>query len=194
MAQVRLAIADDHALVLASLQELVIDCAEIDVVGTASDGNQAIALAKKERPDVFLIDIVMPKLDGLQAISHIHNVSPSTNVLLISMHDEPEYLQEALARGAIGLISKAASPGELVKAIKDAARGQVMDVSAPLTDRQREVLALIGAGKTNPEIALLLSISRKTVENYQQQLMEKLDIHTKIGLVAHARHLSIPDN
>jgi DNA-binding NarL/FixJ family response regulator len=110
------------------------------------------------------------------------------------MHDEPEYLQEALARGAIGLVSKAASPGELIDAIKNAARGETMDASAVLTDRQREVLLLIGAGKTKQEIALLLSISEKTVDNYQQQLMEKLDIHTKIGLVAHARQLQLADN
>lgn len=194
MARVRLAIADDHPIVLASLRELVVDCAEIDVVGTACDGDKAVSLARQEKPDVFLIDIVMPKLDGLQAISRIHDVSPSTNVLLISMHDEPEYLQEALARGAIGLVSKAASPGELIDAIKNAARGETMDASAVLTDRQREVLLLIGAGKTKQEIALLLSISEKTVDNYQQQLMEKLDIHTKIGLVAHARQLQLADN
>ncbi len=194
MTRVRLAIADDHALVLASLQELVIDCSEIEVVGTACDGNEAIALARKERPDVFLLDIVMPRLGGLQAISHIHKISPGTHVLLISMHDEPEYLQEALARGAVGLVSKAASPAELVNAVTNAARGKSMDVSAPLTERQREVLSLIGEGKTNLEIASLLAISQKTVENYQQQLMEKLQIRNKIGLVAHARHLAIPDN
>jgi DNA-binding NarL/FixJ family response regulator len=192
--KVRLAIADDHALVLASLEELFIDSSQIEVVGTACSGEEAVALANRKKPDVFLLDIVMPGLDGLRAISQIHKRSPSTSVLLISMHDEPEYLQEALSRGAIGLISKAASPSELVCAIQAAARGEVMKISTWLTEREREVLSLIGKGRTNVEIASLLAVSQKTVENYRQRLMEKLDIHTKAGLVAHARQLQLPDN
>lgn len=191
MKRVRLAIADDHALVLASLQKLLAEFPQIDVIGTATDGSSAIALAKRHKPDVFLLDIVMPGIDGLQAISHIKMVSPATHVLLISMHDEPEYLQEALSRGAMGLVSKASFPEDLLSSIMAAASGEVMEVSAPLTKRQREVLVLIGRGKTSEEIASLLSISQKTVEHHRQQLMEKLQIHTETGLIAHARQLSL---
>ncbi len=191
MRRVRLAIADDHALVLASLLQLLSGCQGIDVVGTATDGSGAIEVATRLKPDVFLLDIAMPDIDGLQAIPLIRAASPSTNVLLISMHDEQEYLQEALARGASGLVSKAASPDELIAAIVSAATGEVMKVQAPLTKREREVLSLIGEGKASREIASLLSISEKTVEHHRQRLMEKLGIHTEIGLIAHASRLTI---
>ena len=191
MTQVRLAIADDHALVLASLGRLLAEFPQIDVIGTATDGNSAIALANRLKPDVFLLDISMPGIDGLQAISHIRRASPATHVLLISMHDEPEYLQEALSRGALGLVSKASSPEALLSAIVAAANGKVMEASAPLTKREREVLALIGRGKTSKEIASLLSISQKTVEHHRHKLMEKLQIHTETGLITHARQLDI---
>ncbi|HHR85118.1 response regulator transcription factor [Candidatus Bipolaricaulota bacterium] len=191
MSRVRLAIADDHALVRASLERLFLGYPQVDVVGTVCSGSRAIALAEKLKPDVFLLDIVMPGLDGLQAIPRIQEASPSTRVLIISMHDEPEYLQEAISRGASGLISKAASPEDLFRAIEAAARGEVMHVSTLLTKREREVLTLIGQGKTGEEIALHLSISQKTVEHYRQQLMGKLQIHTEAGLVAHARQLAI---
>ena len=191
MSRVRLAIADDHALVRASLERLFLGYPHVDVVGTVCSGSRAIALAEKLKPDVFLLDIVMPGLNGLQAIPRIQEASPSTRVLIISMHDEPEYLQEAISRGASGLISKAASPEDLFRAIEAAARGEVMHVSTLLTKREREVLTLIGQGETGEEIALHLSISQKTVEHYRQQLMGKLQIHTEAGLVAHARQLAI---
>ena len=190
MTRIRLAIADDHALVRASLERLLLGYPQIDVIGTATDGNSAISLAERLKPDVFLLDIVMPGLDGLQAISYIRRASPSTHVLLISMHEEPEYLQEAISRGAKGLVSKASSPEDLLDAILAVAHGEAMKVSDPLTKREREVLILVGRGKTSEEIASLLSISQKTVEHYRQQLMEKLQIHTEIGLIAHARQLS----
>ncbi|HDL85305.1 MAG TPA: response regulator transcription factor [Candidatus Acetothermia bacterium] len=191
MRRVRLAIADDHAIVRASLENLFHGYPQIDVIGTAADGKSAIALAETLKPDVFLLDIVMPGLDGLQAIARIRKVSPPTHVLLISMHDEPEYLQEAISRGASGLVSKAALPEDLIAAIMYAANGNVMRVSTPLTKRERKVLALIGEGKTSEEVASLLSISQKTVEHHRQQLMEKLQIHTQVGLVAHARQLGM---
>ena len=191
MRRVRLVIADDHAIVRASLENLFHSYSQIDVVGTAEDANSAVHLTEKFKPDVLLLDIVMPGLNGLQAIPRIRKVSPSTHVLLISMHDEPEYLQEGISRGASGLVSKAASPEDLIAAIVSAANGEVMRALTPLTKREREVLALIGEGKQNKEIASLLSISQKTVDHHRQQLMEKLGIHTEIGLVAHARQLGV---
>ena len=190
MTRVRVAIADDHALVRASLAKLLLGYPEVEVVGTASDSTGAIALAQAQKPDVFLLDIVMPGLNGLQAIARIREVSSSIHILIISMHDEPEYLQEAISRGAAGLVSKASSPDDLVRAILAAARGEVMQVANALTKREREVLSLIGEGRTNEQIALRLSISQKTVLHHQQQLMNKLNIHTKTGLIMHARQLS----
>lgn len=190
MTRVRVAIADDHALVRASLAKLLLGYSEIEVVGTASDSDTAIAIAQEQKPDVLLLDIVMPGINGLQAIARIRKVSSHTHILIISMHDEPEYLQEAVARGAQGLVSKASSPEDLVEAILAAARGEVMQVANALTKREREVLSLIGAGKTNEQIALLLSISPKTVLHHRQQLMGKLNIHTETGLIMHARQLS----
>ena len=187
MTRLRVAIVDDHALVRASLAKLLCSYSEFEVVGTAADGHGAIALAEKLKPDVLLLDIAMPGLDGLNAIPLIRAACPATHVLLISMHDEPEYLQEAVDRGAQGLVSKASSPEDLTCAIMSAARGEVMKPSIPLSKREREVLSLIGAGKTTEQIATILSISQKTVEHHRQQLMDKLDIHTEAGLIVHAR-------
>ncbi len=190
MTRVRVAIADDHAIVRASLANLLLSYSQIEVVGTANDGKSAIFLAKETNPDVLLLDIVMPNLNGLQAISRIQDASPTTHVLLISMHDEPEYQQEAVARGAQGLVSKASSPEDLLRAILAAARGEVMKTPISLSKREREVLSLIGSGKTSEQIATVLSISQKTVEHHRQQLMDKLNIHTEAGLVVHARRIS----
>ena len=187
MTRVRVAIVDDHALVRASLAKLLAGYPQIEVIATANDGTEAIALAEKLTPDVLLLDIAMPGLDGLHAIPRIREASPATHVLLISMHDEPEYLQEAVARGAQGLVSKSSSPEDLTRAILAAARGQVMKLSSHLSKREREVLSLIGEGKANEQIAAVLSISQKTVDHHRQQLMEKLDIHTEAGLIVHAR-------
>jgi len=189
--RVRVAIVDDHALVLASLAKLLSGYSEIEVVGTVSDGKSAIALSKKVRPDVILLDIAMPGLDGFHAIPRIRAACSAAHVLLISMHDEPEYLQEAVNCGAQGLVSKASSPEDLIEAIMAAARGEIMKTSPPLSKREREVISLIGTGKTNEQIATILSISQKTVEHHRQQLMNKLDIHTEAGLIVHARRTAI---
>ena len=191
MTRVRVAIVDDHTLVRASLAKLLSNYSEIEVVGMASDGKSAIALAEKVRPNVILLDIAMPGLDGFHAMPRIRVACPTAHVLLISMHDEPEYLQEAVNRGAQGLVSKASSPEDLVEAIMAAARGEIMKTSPPLSKRESEVLSLIGAGKTNEQIATILSISQKTVEHHHQQLMDKLNIHTKAGLIVHARRTTV---
>jgi len=191
MTRVRVAIVDDHALVRASLAKLLSNYSEIEVVGTASDGEGGIRIAEELKPDVILLDIAMPGLDGFHAIPRIRAACSAAHVLLISMHDEPEYVQEAIDRGALGLVSKSSSPEDLTCAIMAAARGEVMKPSFRLSKRERQVLSLIGAGKTNEQIAAILSISQKTVEHHRQRLMRKLDIHTEAGLMVHARRAAI---
>jgi DNA-binding NarL/FixJ family response regulator len=187
MSVVRIAIVDDHAIVRASLAKLLQSDPTIELIGTAGDGKGAIELVRRLKPDLLLLDISMPDLNGLRAIPLLQGASPTTRILLISMHDEPEYLQEAVAKGAQGLISKASSPEDLIEAILTAAQGKVMHVPTPLSEREREVLSLIGEGKTNEEIAISLSISQKTVEHHRQQLMNKLNIHTEAALIVHAK-------
>ena len=191
MKQIRIVIADDHALVREGLSRLLSSYPEIEVVGLADDGISAIERARDTTPDVLLLDIAMPNLNGLAAIPRIIEASRTTRILVLSMYDEPEYAQAAVERGACGLVSKAASADSLYKAIQAAARGETLPVRRALSQREREVLALIGAGRTNAQIAFTLSIQEKTVEHHRQRLMDKLEIHTQAGLVAHARRIGL---
>jgi len=191
MKQIRIVIADDHALVREGLSRLLSSYPEIGVVGFAEDGFAAIERARDTTPDVLLLDIAMPNLDGLAAIPRIIEASRTTRILVLSMYDEPEYAQAVVESGACGLVSKAASADSLYKAIKAAVRGETLPVRRVLSQREREVLALIGAGRTNAQIASILSIQEKTVEHHRQRLMDRLGIHTQAGLVAHARRIGL---
>ena len=191
MKQIRIAIADDHALVREGLSRLLSSYPEIEVVGLAEDGFAAIEQTRATTPDILLLDIAMPNLDGLAAIPRIIEASRITRILVLSMYDEPEYAQAAVERGACGLVSKAASADSLYKAIQAAARGETLPIRRVLSQRECEVLALIGKGRTNAEIASALSIQEKTVEHHRQRLMDKLEIHTQAGLVAHARRIGL---
>jgi DNA-binding NarL/FixJ family response regulator len=191
MKQIRIVIADDHALVREGLSRLLSSYPEIEVVGLAEDGFDAIERVRDTTPDVLLLDIAMPNLDGLSAIPRIIEVSRMTRILVLSMYDEPEYAQAAVERGACGLVSKAAFADSLYKAIQAAARGEILPIRRVLSQRECEVLALIGKGRTNAEIASALSIQEKTVEHHRQRLMDKLEIHTQAGLVAHARRIGL---
>jgi DNA-binding NarL/FixJ family response regulator len=191
MKQISIVIADDHALVREGLSRLLSSYPEIEVVGLAEDGFAAIEQTRATTPDILLLDIAMPDLDGLAAIPRIIEASRTTRILVLSMYDEPEYARAVVERGACGLVSKAASADSLYKAIQGAARGEILPVRRALSQREREVLALIGAGRTNAEIASTLSIQEKTVEHHRQRLMDKLEIHTQASLVAHARRIGL---
>jgi DNA-binding NarL/FixJ family response regulator len=207
MRMTRVLVADDHTLVRAGIRALLEKLPEVEVVAEASDGRDALQMVKTHRPDVVLMDIAMPGLNGLEATRRMVKEFPRANVLILSMHASEEYVWQALSAGAAGYLLKGAELAELALAIKAVARGETY-LSPPiskqvikdyvrrvgggetlferLTPRQREILQLIAEGTTTKDIAKALEISVKTVETHRAQLMERLDIHDVAGLVRYA--------
>ncbi|HEX4926617.1 MAG TPA: response regulator transcription factor [Burkholderiales bacterium] len=203
---IRVLLADDHALVRAGIRSLLGSMAEVEVVGEASSGEEAIELAQRENPDVVLMDIAMRGMTGLQAAAAMRERMPSVRVVILSMHSGEEYVLQALRAGAAGYLLKDAATGELELALRSVMRGeswlspavsrQVVEgyvqrtggETAPevLTARQREVLRLVAGGKSTKEIAFLLNLSVKTVETHRAQIMDRLGIRDVAGLVRYA--------
>ena len=190
MGTTRIAIVDDHALVRDGLARLLTLEADLSVVGSCGDGAACLELVAALRPDIVLLDIALPDADGLALVARIRERSPESRVLMLSMHSEPEYAAEAAARGACGLVAKSSSPEVLVDAIRRVAAGESLPTPHGLSPREREVLALVAAGRTNDEIADLLGIQRKTVEGHCERLMQKLSLHTRTALVAYGRRIA----
>lgn len=207
MSRLRLMIAEDHALVRAGMRALLEKIDGIDVVSAVGDGWEAVKAVQTDAPDLVLMDIAMPELNGLDATSRIVKESPATRVILLSMHANEEYLQQALQSGASGYLLKGAELAELELAIKTVSRGEsyltpavakyaieaYRDKSdgptgplAKLSMRQREILQLIAEGHTTKDIAQRLNVSVKTVETHRAHLMERLEIHDVPGLVRFA--------
>ena len=204
LGKLRIVIADDHTLVRAGLITLMARMQDMEVVGEAGDGREALKLVRDLHPDIALLDIAMPGLNGLEAAERIHNEVPKTKVIILSMHAKEEYVAQALKAGASGYLLKDAATTELDLALKVVAQGQfylspsisrqVVDSylhGGPtgldlLTPRQREILQLVAEGKSTREIAELLHLSVKTVETHRAQLMDRLDIHDVAGLVRYA--------
>jgi len=212
MMPIRVLIADDHALVRAGLRALLDSIPDTQVVAEASDGCEALRLTKEHQPDIVLLDIAMPRLNGLEAAARLHRECPQVHVLILSMHANEEYVLRALRAGAAGYLLKDADAGELELAVRAVSRGerylsppvskQVIDdyllrlgqATSPLdrlTPRQREVLQLVAEGYTSREIAQLLHISIKTVEAHRAQLMERLNIRDLAGLVRFAIRIGL---
>jgi two-component system response regulator NreC len=205
---IRVLLADDHTIVRQGLKALLNAEPDIEVVGEAADGWAAIQQAETLMPDVVLMDITMPRLNGLEATRRLKKLLPQVKVLVLTVHTNEEYVREILRAGAAGYILKEAAVGELVTAVRAVARGDsflspavskivVEDLARgrewngdtvfdTLTPREREVLQLIGEGHTNQEIAEILAISVKTVETHRAQLRRKLDIHDRAGLIYYA--------
>jgi DNA-binding NarL/FixJ family response regulator len=200
-------LAEDHALVRAGFRALLENLPGIQVVAEAGDGREALRLIETHRPNVVLMDITMPGLNGLEAAARVASEFPYVHVIILSMHANEEYVLQALRAGAAGYLLKDADPAELEMAVTAVARGEtylsppvskrviadyvrrVGDESSSLvrlTPRQREVLQLITEGHTTREIARILDVSVKTVETHRTQLMERLDIHDIAGLVRYA--------
>ncbi|MBK6630980.1 MAG: response regulator transcription factor [Betaproteobacteria bacterium] len=204
MKPLRLLLADDHTLVRAGLRALLDAMDGVSVVAETDNGEQAVALAREHAPDVALLDITMPGLNGLQAAERILAQSPQTRVIILSMHAGEEYVNRALALGVSGYLLKDAATLELQAALEAVAAGQTylsprltsrlleshaQGESAPkpaLTARQLEVLRLLSLGKSVKEIAYDLQLSAKTVETYRAQIMDRLDLHDLASLVRYA--------
>ena len=199
----RVLLADDHALVRAGLRALLERLPNVEVVGEAEHGAEAVKLAAQLRPDVVMMDVSMPILNGIEATRRTIKLRPRPRVLVLSMHDDTEYVRKALSAGASGYLLKTAPRRELELALAAVIRGEIWispsiarnmvdDIGrrAPnhdeLTPRQREILQLIAEGHTTKQIARRLHIGVKTVETHRAQLMERLDIHNIAGLVRYA--------
>jgi two-component system, NarL family, response regulator NreC len=199
----RILLADDHVIVRQGFK-LLLEQAGFTVVGEAADGREAVKMAAESKPDVALIDLAMPMLNGLDTCREISKVSPSTRTILLTMYSEEQYILEALRAGVTGYLLKAKASTDLEQAIREVSRGAVylspgisrnvvqayLHSGEPLTDplspREREVLQLVAEGKTTKEIAAVLGISVKTVESHRTRIMAKLNIHETAGLVRYA--------
>jgi len=210
MSRIRVLIVDDHAVLRAGLRMLIGGQPDMEVVGEAADGEDAVQRAPELRPDVVLMDITMPGIGGIRAIEQIRRVCPESRVLVLTMHDVPAYLRSVLAAGASGYVVKRAADSELISAIRGVHRGRtVLDpalatrvvqgglrrrsaaAQAPgpasvLSQREREVLELVAQGFTNQQIADRLGLSVKTVETYRSRLVEKLGLRSRADLVRYA--------
>jgi DNA-binding NarL/FixJ family response regulator len=203
-------LAEDHEIVRQGLRKLLEAERDITVVGEAATGRQAVALARKLRPAVVVMDIAMPLLNGLEATRQIRKAVPDTKVLVLSAHSDEAYVEQMTALGAAGYLLKQTSADVLATAIREVHKGTVFFSPAMvkrlhnhyekspdhpglrkkqetcLTSREREVLQLIAEGQPNKKVAAELGISVKTVEKHRQSLMRKLDIHDTAGLTRHA--------
>ena len=188
---IRVAIVDDHRLIRNALSDLISAGPDIDIVASVGDGAAAVQAAGEVHPDVLLLDIALPDANGLDLIGRIQACSPATHVLVLSMHSEPEYAAAAHKCGARGLIAKSAPVEDLIDAIHIVAEGGSIPVEGELTEREREILARIGQGATTDEIASALHLRPKTVEAYAQQLMAKLGVRTRAGLIGYAARQSL---
>ncbi len=207
MKSIRVLLADDHTLVRAGIRSLVQALSGIQVVAEAGDGREALSLIETHQPDVAVLDIAMPGLNGLEVATQVADNFPYVRVIILSMHANEEYVLRALRAGAAGYLLKDADTAELELAIKAVTRGETYLSPAVskhiteyvrrvgegtrsalerLTPRQREVLQLVAEGHTTQEIARMMSLSVKTVETHRTQLMERLDIHDIAGLVRYA--------
>lgn len=192
-------LADDHALVRRGFRLMLEDDPDIKVVAEASDGEEAISLARQLRPDVVVMDCALPVKTGMEATKEIHAELPGVAVLMLSMHSEETWVRRAMDAGANGYILKSAVDLDLPQAVKRVARGELLldpriskpaalkgEKNAALTDRELEVLQLIVAGKSNKEIASELSLSVNTVAVHRSNIMDSLGIHKTAELVVYA--------
>jgi two-component system response regulator NreC len=205
----RVLLADDHAVLRSGLRLLLTSQNEFEVVGEASSGTETLTLAEQLQPDLILLDLSMPALGGLDALPALRKLVPSARILILTMHDDPQYLRQALKHGASGYVLKKAADAELLSAMRGVLRGEVYvhpsmtrilledmlpesqstsekDTWSNLSEREQEVLKMVALGHTSAEIASQLNLSAKTVETYRTRGMEKLGLRTRAALVRFA--------
>jgi two-component system response regulator NreC len=202
---IRIVVVDDHAVVRSGLRLLLDAEDDMEVVGDAGNARDAIFEIRAAKPDVVLLDVVMPGESGIDALPRVLHEAPDAKVLMLSMQDDPNYVREAFAAGASGYVLKEAVDAEVVAAIRDVAAGnhyvhpalgarmvaadaaaQAAAAADPLSDREREVLKMLALGHTNQEIAQQLYISVRTAETHRAHIMRKLQLSTRAELVRYA--------
>ena len=208
---IRILLADDHSLVRHGFRMILAAEADMEIAGEAGNGREALELAQKLKPDVVVMDVAMPELNGIEATRRLIELSPRTRVLALSMHKDAVYVREILRAGARGYLLKDSADADLLAAVRAVAKGEgylspgvsdavlsdyrrhVTDPLDLLTSREREVLQLIAEGKTNKEIATSLTLSVYTVEAHRGRLMEKLNLHSTGELVRFAVRSGLVD-
>jgi len=206
---IRILLADDHNVLRAGLRMLLNTEPEFEVVGEAADGNQAMQLAATLSPDIVLMDINMPGLGGVEATKCLKEIQPEIHVLILTVHEDESLLRETIHAGASGYVIKRAAEAELTQAIQAISQGDMYihpsmtrallkdlapvpspkpasSIQSTLTKREVDVLRLVVRGYTNNQVAELLSISPRTVEGHRANLMQKLDLHSRVELVEYA--------
>jgi len=210
---IRVLVVDDHAVVRAGLRRVLEAEPDIDVVGEAETGERAIFEAIESKPDVIVMDVVMPGKSGIEATPEVLRAVPTTRVLVLSMQDDPHYVRAAFEVGASGYVLKEAADNEVVGAVRAVAAGEryvhpalgarlvAAEVAErrradddPLSDREREVLRLLALGHTNQEIAEMLFISVRTAETHRAHIMRKLGLSTRAELVRYALEQDLLDS
>lgn len=214
MRPIRVLVADDHTIVRQGLVSLLEDSGECQVVAQAGDGLEALAKARETRPEIAILDLSMPRLNGLEAVRRLHTELPEVRLLVLSVHEEEEYVLPIVRAGASGYLVKDSAAAELLDAIRALHAGRVYfgpqaaralaeqsrrpheDLADPygnLTTREREVLQLVAEGKSTKEIARLLGISVKTAENHRGRMMDKLGLHNAAEVARYAARKGLLD-
>ena len=209
MSKVRILIADDHGVVRKGLRLQLEQHEEFQVVGEAADGREAVRLAEELGPDVVIMDIAMPNLNGIQATTQLVKKNPKLGVIMLSMHSDESYLPRTLSAGAKGYLLKDTADLDLYRAVQSVAQGKpffspsiaktlledymrqlqqrgLQDSYDLLTDREKEILQLLAEGRSNKEVATQLNLSPSTVETHRTRIMQKLDLHSSADIVLYA--------
>jgi DNA-binding NarL/FixJ family response regulator len=209
VSRLRILLADDHTVVRQGLRKILEDRPDWEVVAEAGDGRDAVRQAEEVKPDVAIIDVAMPLLNGIETTRQISRKSPATRILVLSMHSDEAYVNQILKAGATGYLLKDSADVDLLQAVDAVSKGKsffspaiakvmlddyvrqladkgITDRYESLSEREREIFQLIAEGKANKEIAALLSISPSTVETHRARIMEKLDLHSAAEIVLYA--------
>lgn len=213
----RLIIADDHALLRSGIRSMLAGEPDLEVVGEAADGQEALELCRRLKPDLVLMDVRMPKMDGLAATRAIKEELPNVSVVMVTMQDDPDYLFEAVIAGAAGYVLKGATPDQLTEAVRQVLDGEFLldqrltinllrsmadrgradlpsrpePLAEPLTARETEILQLLAQGQTNPQIARELVVSPGTIKNHVRHIIAKLEVSDRTQAAVRAIELGL---